>query len=191
MRYSELERLDIRRITAPEEERFCVIDFETNGMVGAGCEVIEFAAVKVEHMELTYQVSEFCSASAPLSPFIKRLTGIKDGMILGKPKFETFVPLLIDFARDCVLVAHNAPFDVGILLGYCDRLGIEFMPRVICTLTSSRRLFPDFPSHRLEVLSELFAIKSGRSHRALDDTLATARLLILMFEYLKKKGRYG
>lgn len=183
--YRDLTRLDIRRIKDYENRRFCVIDFETNGRMGEDVEVIEFAAVKVAAGELQTQVASLCAASAPLDPFITRLTGIRDRQLIGKPPFESFVEPLLSYIGDDILVAHNAPFDVPILLRYCARLGIDYRPNVLCTLTASRRLFPDFPSHKLATLGELFSLYDGRAHRALADTLATARLLLVMFEYMR------
>ena len=183
--YRDLVRLDIRTIKDYEKHRFTVLDFETNGLMGSACEVIEFAAVKVAGGRLTTQVSSLCAASAPLSPFITKLTGIKDRQLIGKPSFDDFVEPLVEYIGDDILVAHNAPFDVPILLQYCRRNGVGYSPAVLCTLASARRLFPDFPNHKLSTLGELFGLYDGRAHRALADTLATARLLLVMFEYLR------
>ena len=186
--YRDLQRLDIRNIDDYRSRRFCVIDFETNGRVGEQLEVIEFAAVKVVDGRLDTHVSSLCAASGPLDPFITRLTGIRDRQLIGKPRFEQFIEPLISYIGQDIIVAHNAPFDVPILLQYCRTAGIDYRPDVLCTLTSSRRLFPDLPSHKLAYLGEAFSLYDGRAHRALADTLATARLLLVMFEYLASEG---
>ena len=183
--YRDLQRLDIRQISDYESRNFCVIDFETNGKMGSDLEVIEFAAAKVSGGELSTHVASLCAASAPLDPFIVRLTGIRDRQLVGKPPFSEFVAPLVSYIGDDILVAHNAPFDVSILLQYCYCAGIDYRPDVLCTLTSSRRLFPDFPSHKLAYLGEAFSLYDGRAHRALADTFATARLLLVMFEYMR------
>ena len=183
--YRSLERLDVRKIAEPESERFTVIDFETNGKWGEACEVIEFAAVKVSGGELQTNLASLCSASAPLPWSITQLTGINDSMIAGMPPFEEFLEPLLSYIGDDVIVAHNAPFDVGILLSYCARAGIDFKPRVLCTVANSRRLFPEFPNHQLGTLGEIMDLFDGQAQRALADSLATARLLIKMFEYVR------
>ncbi len=183
--YRELEKLDARRLKNWRDEKFCVIDFETNGGYGSDCEVIEFAAVKVERGELTTNVASLCAPSAPLSRFITDLTGISTEMTTGYPPFENFLRGFVDYIGDAIIVAHNAPFDVGILLGYCARAGIDLRPRVLCTLQNSRRLFPDFPNHKLGTLGEIMDLFDGRAHRALADSLATARLLLKMFEFVE------
>ena len=183
--YRDLEKLDVRRMRSPRSETFCVIDFETNGGYGNDCEVIEFAAVKVQNGELQTNVASLCAPSAPLSRFITDLTGITTAMTAGYPRFEEFLEPFLSYIGDSIVVAHNAPFDVGILLGYCARAGIAYRPRVLCTLANSRRLFPDFPNHRLSTLGEIMGLFDGRAHRALADSLATARLLMKMFEYVE------
>lgn len=183
--YRDLEKLDVRRIREPESESFCVIDFETNGEWGDAVEVIEFAAVKVGRGEIQTNVASLCGASAPLSRFITNLTGITTEMVLDKPRFEEFLEPLLSYIGDDIVVAHNAPFDLGILLGYCARAGLDYRPRALCTVANSRRLFPDFPDHKLSTLGEIMGLFDGRAHRALADSLATARLLLKMFEYVK------
>lgn len=183
--YSDLVKLRVEDIREPEHERFTVIDFETNGKWNDEVEVIEFAAVKVEYGELGTNLASLCRASEPLSGFIVNLTGINDAMIYDKPPFEEFLEGFLSYTGDDIVVAHNASFDVGILLGYCKRAGIRYRPRVLDTVANSRRLFPDFPNHKLGTLGEIMDLFDGDAHRALADSLATARLLLKMFEYRK------
>ncbi len=178
--YSSLERLDVRRLPDAGSLRFTVIDFETNGAFGSETEVIEFAAVKVAFGELRSEVSSLCGASAPLPLSITRLTGISDRMLIGKPRFEEFLDFFLGYIGDDILVAHNAPFDVPILLSYCARAGIDFRPMVLCTLANSRRVYPGLPSYSLGALGERFGLFDGRAHRALADSRAAARLLLRM-----------
>ena len=43
------------------------------------------------------------------------LTGITNSMVASSPPIESALPAFLEFAQGCVLVAHNAPFDVGFL----------------------------------------------------------------------------
>ncbi len=183
--YSDLTKLRVEDIRDPENLRFTVIDFETNGKWNDAVEVIEFAAVKVAGGEIDSNLASLCRASDPLSGFITNLTGITDSMIWDKPAFGEFLEGFLSYIGDDIVVAHNAPFDVGILLGYCRKAGIRYRPQVLDTVTNSRRLFPDFPNHKLGTLGEIMGLFDGDAHRALADSLATARLLLKMFEYCK------
>ena len=53
----------------------------------------------------------------------------------------------VDFIGDAVLVAHNAPFDMGFIKrDIKEYLNIDLENSVIDTLQMARDLFPDFKS---------------------------------------------
>jgi DNA polymerase-3 subunit epsilon len=54
------------------------------------------------------------------------LTGITDAMVAGAPRLEAALPAFLEFSRGPVLVAHNAPFDLGFLKAGCERLGLDW-----------------------------------------------------------------
>ena len=64
----------------------------------------------------------------PIPPDITALTGITDDMVSDAPPIAEVLPGFLDFARGGVLVAHNAPFDVGFLTAACRRCGIAWPP---------------------------------------------------------------
>ena len=60
----------------------------------------------------------------PIPPFISVLTGITDAMVAGAPRLGAALPAFLEFAGATrVLVAHNAPFDVGFLKAACAATG--------------------------------------------------------------------
>ena len=63
-------------------------------------------------------LGEFATLVDPgrsIPPQITMLTGITDAMAFDAPRIESVLPMFLEFARGSVLVAHNAPFDVGFL----------------------------------------------------------------------------
>ncbi len=44
-------------------------------------------------------------------------------MVAGAPPIESALPAFLEFAQGCVLVAHNAPFDVGFLKHFAAQQG--------------------------------------------------------------------
>src|SRR6201994_2528311 len=90
---------------------FMVIDTETNGLSGDGCEMTEVGAVLVGGGELHDRWSSLCRTSIPLKRGIQRLTGISQAMVDAAPSLEDVLPALRDRMRGRIMVAHNAPFD--------------------------------------------------------------------------------
>ncbi len=84
------------------------------------------------------------------------------------------------FAGDCVLVAHNARFDVGFLTAACAAAGIRWPSvAVLDTAVLARLLLTaaEVPDCRLATLAEYFAARTPPCHRALPDAKATADVL--------------
>jgi DNA polymerase III epsilon subunit family exonuclease len=163
--------------------RYCIIDFETTGLSPYQCEVIEFAAVRVENGELGLNLASLCRPHGRIGTGITRLTGITPHMVEGYPAFEELLPLLLDFIGDDILVAHNFSFDWGFLSQYCARIGREYRPhRTLCTVQLARRRIKGLKSYSLGPLSEHLRIPNPAAHRALGDAMTTARVLIRLLE---------
>ncbi|HUE28915.1 MAG TPA: 3'-5' exonuclease, partial [Solirubrobacteraceae bacterium] len=113
---------------------FVVVDTETNGLGGEGCELVEVGAVLVGGGELHDRWSSLVRAGAPLRRSIGRLTGITQQMLDGAPPLEQVLPLFARTLPGRVLVAHNAPFDRRVLRQAFDRVGLEWPDApVLCT----------------------------------------------------------
>ncbi len=104
---------------------FVVVDLETTGGSPASSGITEIGAVKVRGGEVLGELHTLVNPRELIPPFIAVLTGITDAMVATAPHIETVLPAFLDFARGCVLVAHNAPFDLGFLKAACESLGLR------------------------------------------------------------------
>jgi hypothetical protein len=111
---------------------FAVVDLETTGWSPEQAAITEIGAVRVRagarRGEFVRQ-GEFASLvnpGTPVPPGIADLTGITDWMLAAAPQLGAVLPGLLDFAQGCVLVAHNAPFDLGFLVAGCGDLGLAW-----------------------------------------------------------------
>ena len=90
------------------------------------------------------------------------------------------LPEFLAFARDCVLVAHNAPFDVGFLKHAAAQQERPW-PRfdVVDTAVLARRVVHrgEVRNHKLSSLAQLFDAEVTPNHRALSDARATVDVL--------------
>jgi DNA polymerase III epsilon subunit-like protein len=106
-------------------------------------------------------------------------------MVRGQPTVEQVTPHFIDFlgAPDTILLAHNAPFDLGFLAMALTRLGIAYPPHDVCdTLEMARRLYPTWSSHSLEHAATQLKIANRAEHRALSDARLVKEIFLAMLK---------
>jgi len=157
-----------------------VVDVETTGWLHEQAEITEIGAVRLTGGQLTGEFSSLIRPAGPIPADISALTGITDAMVSRAPLAAATLRAFLAFAGDCVLVAHNAPFDMGFLTAACEAAGIAW-PRaaVLDTAVLARLLLSpdDVPDCRLGTLAEYFDARTAPCHRALPDAKATADVL--------------
>ncbi len=172
--FDELGR-NLRDIT------FCVVDLETTGgSAAAGSMITEVGAVKVRGGEVLGEFQTLVNPHQAIPPFIAVLTGITDSMVAASPRIEQVLPQFLEFARGCVLVAHNAPFDVGFLRHFAEQQGRPWPAfEVLDTAKLARRVITrdDAPNCKLSSLAVVFGSTTTPNHRALSDARATVDVL--------------
>jgi DNA polymerase-3 subunit epsilon len=173
------------------ELEFAVIDLETTGWSPGIAAITEIAAVRVRDGRRQGEFASLVNPGIPVPPGIEDLTGISDWMLAAAPRLPAVLPGLLDFADGCVLVAHNAPFDVGFLRAACAECGLSW-PRctVLDTVMLARQLMdPDeVPDCKLGTLAGFFRARTTPSHRALADARATADVLGWLIRRLTHHG---
>ncbi|NLC98230.1 MAG: DEDD exonuclease domain-containing protein, partial [Actinomycetales bacterium] len=111
-------------------------------------------------------------------------------MVQGAPEIAAVLPAFLEFAAGTVLVAHNAPFDLGFLKHSALELEIPWPGNdVVDTATLARKTFTrdEFPNVKLASLAAKFSGVSP-DHRALTDAQATVDVLHAIFERLGRMG---
>ena len=63
---------------------------------------------------------------------------------------ENVLPEFLKFSDGCVLVAHNAAFDVSFIEENCDRLGFAHDFTSVDTVALARVLLPGISKYKLE-----------------------------------------
>ena len=166
--------------TALAAVTFVVVDLETTGGSPAAAHITEVGAVKIRGGEVLGEFQTLVNPAEPIPAFISVLTGITDRMVAGSPRIDSVLPAFLEFARDAVLVAHNAPFDIGFLKAAAARTGHEW-PRfqVVDTAHLARQLVTrdEAPNRKLSTLAQLFGAATTPDHRALHDARATVDVL--------------
>ena len=171
---------------------FCVVDLETTGgSAAAGSMITEIGAVKVRGGEVLGEFQTLVNPHAEIPAFIAVLTGISNSMVHDAPSVESALPAFLEFAAGCVLVAHNAPFDVGFLQHFARQQGRPWPKlEVLDTAKLARRVITrdDAPNCKLSSLATLFGSSTTPNHRALSDARATVDVLHGLMERLGGLG---
>ncbi len=94
-----------------------VVDVETTGWLRIEqAELTEIGTVRFTGPHLTGEFSSLIRPAGPVPAEITALTGITDEMVSRAPLAgPNALRAFLSVADDCVLVAHNAPFDLGFL----------------------------------------------------------------------------
>lgn len=170
---------------------FVVVDLETTGGSPASSAITEIGAVKTRGGEVIGEFQTLVDPGQPIPPMIVALTGITDAMLVAAPPIEQVLPSFLEFLGDAVLVAHNAPFDVGFLKAACRRHAYAWPGNeVVDTVTLARRATTkeEAPNKKLATLARAFGTVVTPNHRALDDARATSEILHHMLERLARFG---
>lgn len=192
-----VDSVGVWSLTAPPEtasiplldEDWVVVDVETTGGSAArGDRVTEFAAVSVSRGEIRETYSTLVNPERPIPAMIVSLTGITQEMVRNAPRFGEIAPAVADVLGGRVFVAHNAGFDWGFLCAEMDRATSRRLTgRQLCTVRLARKLLPGLPSRSLDALALYFGLEIESRHRALDDAVATAHVLLRFIEALREQ----
>ncbi len=173
---------------------FVVVDLETTGGLPQDAGVTEIGAVKVRGGEVLGEFATLVNPGIAIPPFIAALTGITNALLTQAPPLRVALPMFLDFADfadGAVLVAHNAPYDVGFLKGGCAVLGLSWpAPAVLDTVRLARRVLgrDEVPNCKLATLAQHFRASTRPTHRALDDARATVDVLHGLMERVGAEG---
>ncbi len=170
---------------------YTVFDTETTGLdPSAGDEIIQIGAARIVAGKLRRHESfeQLVDPDRPISAASIPIHGITDDMVAGKPGIGAVLPAFQAFARDTVLVAHNAAFDMRFLQLKEAATGVAFSQPVLDTLLLSAVVHPNQESHRLEDIAARFDVAVLGRHDALGDAMVTAEVFLRMIPLLAEKG---
>lgn len=170
------------------QDSFVVFDLETTGIGAKNNEIIEIGAVKVVGQTVVDRYSTFVNPQRPIPYKIEQLTGISDSMVDKAPKITEVLPKFLSFCEGCVMVAHNASFDMGFIRQKAMEQGLCIDFTVVDTVSMARALLPELARHTLDSVAKNLGVSLENHHRAVDDAQATAEIFLRLVQRLEKKG---
>ena len=163
-----------------QDVTFVVVDLETTGGAPFGdSEITEFGAVKICGGQVLGEFSTFVKPRLPVPQFITELTGIDDQMLQDAPSIDQVLPQFFEWVSDCVLIAHNAPFDISFLKAAAQQLEFAWPDYVILDTVKIARAAiarDEIANYKLGTLAEFFDTEVKPTHRALDDAQTTVEV---------------
>lgn len=148
------------------------VDIETTGGSYRTSRVLEVAAIRVEGSQVVREFHSLVNPDTHIPAMITKITGITSGDIVDAPRFEDIADELREVMDGAVFIAHNVRFDYSFLKAELATVGIQFQPKMLCTVRLSRALYPNHNGHSLEKLIARHNIPVAARHRAMDDTRA-------------------
>ena len=154
------------------DTEFCAFDLETTGL-SAFSKIVEIGAVRFPFGGDAVTFSTFVNPGQGIPAEATAVHGITDSMVAGAPSAAEALPGLVDFSEGCVMLAHFARFDVGVLSLEMARSACPFPSNpVIDTVDVARRFLPGLRNYKLGTLTSQLGLESRGLHRALADALA-------------------
>lgn len=170
-------------------DRYLSFDVETSGF-GSTARILEVAVVCFEK---GVPIEEWSSLLSPEDlnwedeKVMKALevNHITKEACSGQPSFRDIVPVLHEWLKEPVWVAHGRDFDTRMLKQEFTREGyiFGFEPKLsICTMELSRHLQGHIHGHKLEDVALRWEVEFPEKHRALHDAKVCGLVLHKMSE---------
>ncbi len=168
---------------------FTVLDVETTGLNPQfGDRVCEIALLQYESGRELGRFHSLINPGRRISPGAFAVNRIRDQDLIDAPVFADIAATVLEMLGDSVIVAHNAPFDLGFL---ASELNISRLPLidnlVVDTLALARYCY-SFPSNSLPNVAYYFGVDTWGQHRALADVLTTKQVLDRFLVDLADRG---
>ena len=162
--------------TPYEEQRYCVIDIETNGSKPGTSQVIEIGAVMLQNGKVIDRFETFVEC-AYLPEYITKITGIELTDLIDAPTRREALIKLRHFMGDAIFVAHNANFDYTFLTASFNRFGLgDIGNPKLCTIDLAKRTF-ESERYGLAYLIDFLEIETATHHRAFSDAVCAAKVM--------------
>lgn len=171
-----------RPTEAPAPAVALVLDTETTGLLGPGCHLVEIGVWVVDLAAGTLGLggARLIRPPAPIPTAATAAHGIRDAHVVEAPVFAEVWPKLtawVERLRPTWVIAHNAPFDRGVLSLELERAGLPVPPWPwACSMAWVKALRPGLRSYALGELARAAGAAPG-GHRAQGDCRALAEVL--------------
>lgn len=187
--FESQEQMDIFSMIEEKEQKdiiknkkYVVFDLETTGLSSDEDSITEISAIKIENGKMTECFNSFINPEKPIPEEVVKLTNITDEMVKNAPKANEMIGDFLKFSEGCVLVAHNISFDIGFLNKIAYKCSYKIENEQDDSLALARKKLPMLKNHKLKTVADYLKVSLVGAHRAINDTLATAKVYLKLLE---------
>lgn len=161
-------------------QRYIIFDVETPNRYNDRMSAIGISVV--EDGKIVKEWFSYVNPEEPFDDFNTQLTGISAETVADAPTFPELWKQIEGMMGSGILVAHNAPFDMGVLKKCLEDYGVRWAERTryICTVQIGRRELPGM-KHGLDAMCGYYGIELDH-HKADSDSHAAAEILLRYME---------
>lgn len=169
--------------------KFACLDTETTGLSpDGGGKICEVAVSVSKAGQPVEEFSTLINPGMPMHPDVIAIHGITNEMVKTAPKFIDVLPKLLGVLDNCVLVAHNADFDLSFLQYEFEQCGMHFPKYPVIDTLKLARKSGQFEKNRLGFIAQQLGINCEGWHRAMADTKMAEQIL---YHFLVQLSQHG
>ena len=172
---------------------YIVFDTETTGLKPELDYIVQLSGIKYRVTDHVPQeidrIDLFIRPPFAMDEKVQSIHGITNAFLADKPTEQDVIgQVQAFFGEKPVLVGYNVEFDIGMLQTMYKRCGIVFQYIVaLDVLEMARDLVRDTEDHKLGTIATMYQVCDDITfHHAIDDVIATARLLTTFYKEYKK-----
>ena len=177
------------------EDEYVVVDLETTGLSPFnGDEIIEIGVTEIRGDKIHRNYSRLVKPNGFIPSIITEITNITNEMVADAPPIKEFLPQILEFFGDAILVAHNAKFDIGFLNESLKRLNQKPITNpVIDSLALARAIMKPMKSYRLGNVCRVYRVNydDDVAHRADYDAEVLGAVFTTMLHSIMQSGNYN
>ncbi len=181
-------------VKAYEGHDIIVFDTETTGLSVFDDDVVQIAALRTRQGRVVGTLNLFVETDRKLPPMLGDVANplVEEYGLHEHLSHEEAMRRFVEFAKDGVILGHNATYDYQILehnmRRYAPELSMQQLwPTYFDTLKLTRLLHPRLKSYKLKSLLAELGLEGQNSHLADDDIVATLSLVTHDYSEARKK----
>ena len=165
-----------------KNNNFVVFDLETTGLEASNCKIIEIGAARVENGEIVSLFSTFVDPEGHIPEDATAVNNITDEMVKGAPKIHEALPDFEKFCENAIMVAYNTGFDSGFIKYNAKKQFLKFDNNYDDAMVWARNKLKGLKNYKLKTVCESLGVSLVGAHRAVNDTIATAKAFIKLVQ---------